>query len=55
MTLIFISLNFDCTDNFTIFNRKNPKFVRKALGAVDEIKRVFVDFQQHLYNEMVAQ
>jgi hypothetical protein len=24
------------------------------LGNVDEIKRVFVDFQQHLYNEKVA-
>ena len=27
---------------------------QKVLGDVDEIKRVFVDFQQHLYNEMVA-
>jgi type I restriction enzyme R subunit len=27
---------------------------QKALGEVDEIKRVFVDFQQHLYNEKVA-
>ncbi len=24
---------------------------QKALGDVDEIKRVFVDFQQHLYVE----
>ncbi len=27
---------------------------QKALGNVDEIKRVFVDFQQHLYNEKIA-
>ena len=27
---------------------------QKQLGDVDEIKRVFVDFQQHLYNEKVA-
>jgi type I restriction enzyme R subunit len=27
---------------------------QKALGEVDEIKRVFVDFQQHLYNEIAA-
>lgn len=27
---------------------------QKVLGNVDEIKRVFVDFQQHLYNELVA-
>jgi len=27
---------------------------QKVLGDVDEIKRVFVDFQQHLYNEKVA-
>jgi type I restriction enzyme R subunit len=27
---------------------------QKALGGVEEIKRVFVDFQQHLYNEKVA-
>ena len=26
----------------------------KQLGDVDEIKRVFVDFQKHLYNEKVA-
>ena len=27
---------------------------QKVLGEVDEIKRVFVDFQQHLYSEKVA-
>ena len=27
---------------------------QKALGDVDEIKRVFVDFQQHLYADKVA-
>ena len=27
---------------------------QKELGNVEEIKRVFVDFQQHLYNEKVA-
>jgi type I restriction enzyme, R subunit len=27
---------------------------QQALGEVDEIKKVFVDFQQHLYNEKVA-
>ena len=27
---------------------------QKQLGDVDEIKRVFVDFQQHLYNVKVA-
>jgi type I restriction enzyme R subunit len=27
---------------------------QKQLGNVDDIKRVFVDFQQHLYNEKVA-
>ena len=27
---------------------------QKALGDVDEIKRVFVDFQQYLYIEKVA-
>jgi type I restriction enzyme R subunit len=27
---------------------------QKELGNVDDIKRVFVEFQQHLYNERVA-
>jgi len=27
---------------------------QKVLGDIDEIKRVFVDFQQHLYSEKVA-